>query len=462
MAAMSSAQWISTLQAQHEKIERSADDPAALTEAFIAVAECMEHYFLTSNEEVQSSDIQASMAKFAWAWVELPQFPVRKLLPAAAKALQRFPQHRGLALAIADWCKDVCTQNVQAKMEAMQCGMLQGLCLAAGHLALCEEFREDEYLLAGCIFEALRKAAEPPGVAFYSRPLAVKNEFYSVATNTWGAVQLDSAVLAALVKRGDFKDFGAVNHALLLTTYFVQRYSRAMVHDKRRHEGIVEHYLEVVKTLGEAFNFQFPKLAGNEAFQRYFKRTFEEASRLDFQYEDYIDQFDEILLMHKRTFSASQVPYDHRNPCLPPARNRQCFSDFRYVSERQTSQDIHQNWGIRLSERRNVLKIARKYAAAGADAGAGSVAPGAFANADIGEKSRANKASASMRECGDKTRTCANCSRVQEERTPAELVFQKCSRCKAAYYCGRECQKGHWKEHKLVCAPRHFASQTCS
>ena len=42
-------------------------------------------------------------------------------------------------------------------------------------------------------------------------------------------------------------------------------------------------------------------------------------------------------------------------------------------------------------------------------------------------------------------RTCAHCGK------PGKL---KCGKCKLAYYCNAECQKVHWKMHKLLC--HHF------
>ena len=39
-------------------------------------------------------------------------------------------------------------------------------------------------------------------------------------------------------------------------------------------------------------------------------------------------------------------------------------------------------------------------------------------------------------------RVCVQCGAVP---------LSQCSRCKAAYYCGVECQRKHWKSHKDVC-----------
>ena len=41
--------------------------------------------------------------------------------------------------------------------------------------------------------------------------------------------------------------------------------------------------------------------------------------------------------------------------------------------------------------------------------------------------------------------TCGNCS---------SKASKVCSKCKIVYYCNRECQKAHWKTHKLECVER--------
>jgi len=39
---------------------------------------------------------------------------------------------------------------------------------------------------------------------------------------------------------------------------------------------------------------------------------------------------------------------------------------------------------------------------------------------------------------------CGNCQKEASKR---------CSKCKQEFYCTRECQVQHWKEHKKVCKP---------
>ena len=51
-----------------------------------------------------------------------------------------------------------------------------------------------------------------------------------------------------------------------------------------------------------------------------------------------------------------------------------------------------------------------------------------------------------MEEGGARTPCCANCGRV-------DLALKKCVRCKQASYCGAECQKAAWKQHKKACEP---------
>lgn len=51
----------------------------------------------------------------------------------------------------------------------------------------------------------------------------------------------------------------------------------------------------------------------------------------------------------------------------------------------------------------------------------------------------------------DATATCWNC---QKKR----CAVRKCDRCKAAYYCSKECQRSHWSAHKGGCASLSPAS----
>ena len=48
--------------------------------------------------------------------------------------------------------------------------------------------------------------------------------------------------------------------------------------------------------------------------------------------------------------------------------------------------------------------------------------------------------------CGDLL-TCSNC--IKEE--PPDVDFSVCTRCNAATYCSKECQRAHWKDHKTRC-----------
>ena len=42
---------------------------------------------------------------------------------------------------------------------------------------------------------------------------------------------------------------------------------------------------------------------------------------------------------------------------------------------------------------------------------------------------------------------CSKCGKCE----PVAAAFKKCSRCKVAFYCSKDCQEAHWKTHKQVC-----------
>lgn len=252
---------VQELERLHAKIERNANNPAALTRAFVSLSELVPGYFSTSVGERQSQEVLASRTRLSWRWVELPQYPLRRFLPLAARALSRFPEHRGLVLMIADLCTDLFKQNMIAKMEAMRCGILQGLCAAAGQVALSESFSQDDMLFAERIFGAIRKVVEPATIGFYSQPVDVKEEFYTVARSAWGEINVRDALRVLAVREGweSFDGPPTANHAILLTLHYFKK------HPAMKN---TEHYLEVLRNIAEVSGNTFPTVAENAAFSR--------------------------------------------------------------------------------------------------------------------------------------------------------------------------------------------------
>jgi hypothetical protein len=46
-------------------------------------------------------------------------------------------------------------------------------------------------------------------------------------------------------------------------------------------------------------------------------------------------------------------------------------------------------------------------------------------------------------------KSCRRCDKI--ERQSDDVLLKKCQRCKATYYCSKECQKADWKSHKETC-----------
>ncbi|GAQ91158.1 hypothetical protein KFL_007360030 [Klebsormidium nitens] len=388
------------------KIERNAHNPAALTRAFISVSELVPSYFTTSVGETQSREVLESRTRHSWRWVELPQFPLRRFLPLAARALCRFPEERGLVLMIADLCTDLFKQNMIAKMEGMRCGILQGLCSAAGQVALSEPFSQDDMLFAERIFGAIRKVVEPASIGFYSQPVDVKEEFYSVERSAWGEVNVGDTLRVLAAREGweSFDGPPAANHAILLTLHYIKKHP-AMTN--------MDHYLEVLRNIAEAFGNMFPTVAENAAFSSFVKDTLETARRpAQPQHLTRIqmDLIDEALLIYKRTLNPSEFPWNHSKPALLPALNRLYVQGAGLLNLVPLSLLVGaENLG-RQEHRATVCETARKYES-----------------------------------------TCAKCSRLQSERPRGDPPFRRCARCQSVFYCGANCQRLHWREHRQVC-----------
>lgn len=56
------------------------------------------------------------------------------------------------------------------------------------------------------------------------------------------------------------------------------------------------------------------------------------------------------------------------------------------------------------------------------------------------------------REIKDGYKQCKKCNKM-EQTLEFQGSLQKCSRCRAAWYCSKECQRADWKDHKPFCKP---------
>lgn len=46
-------------------------------------------------------------------------------------------------------------------------------------------------------------------------------------------------------------------------------------------------------------------------------------------------------------------------------------------------------------------------------------------------------------------RRCAKC----DKRATVDQDLKRCTRCQCTFYCDAQCQRGHWKDHKISCTP---------
>ncbi|OWZ20178.1 hypothetical protein PHMEG_0005438 [Phytophthora megakarya] len=51
-------------------------------------------------------------------------------------------------------------------------------------------------------------------------------------------------------------------------------------------------------------------------------------------------------------------------------------------------------------------------------------------------------------------RRCAKC----DKRAAPGKELKRCTRCKCTFYCDAQCQRGHWKDHKVSCTPSGSAA----
>jgi hypothetical protein len=149
-------------------------------------------------------------------------------------------------------------QNMLSKMEAMDAGVVKGICAVAGNVASALGRAPPDFPAPPLAVELIRKLyqalvciTETPSVGFYSKPPEVKREFFEKLKRAWSEVDIRDAFLRLkhYVDLDSFAELAGVNHALFLTFFFM---------DRVPDEFTENSYLSVMSTIAQAFDATFP------------------------------------------------------------------------------------------------------------------------------------------------------------------------------------------------------------
>lgn len=259
---MAVAQVVQSLQRHVDIIQDNADNADVLTENFMAVTLLIPRYWEEALKSKASKEIKDSMKKFHWSWIELPDFPLRRLISPAAKALQKHPKNRGLVTVLADLFEDVCKQVMLNKEKALEAGVLGGFLeavlqvIVVGPPSFSSLRKEEAGLIEGCL-RAAEMVSITPTNGFYDTPLKVKNEFFALGKAAWSDTERLSALLERVPWPAEFPSREGVNEALQLLSFLLSYLPGLSLGTK--------HCVQLLKNLSEGWEATLP-VHNNPAF----------------------------------------------------------------------------------------------------------------------------------------------------------------------------------------------------
>jgi hypothetical protein len=246
---------VKLLQKHLETLNQNADNEVVLVEQFLAVARLVPQYWAEAVKVKQTKEIKDSQKKFHWGWIELPDFPLRKFIPPASKALHSFPKNRCLVMILGDLFEDICKQVMMNKQEALKQGIVTGFLNALLNILVVappsfESLRDNEATLINCCLLATEKCSITPSNGFYDKALKVKNEFFLLGRVAWTDTESLSTLLERLPWPEDAPPRHGVNKALQLLVF--------LLHYLPANSIGTQSCLQLLKNMSEGFEAMLP------------------------------------------------------------------------------------------------------------------------------------------------------------------------------------------------------------